>query len=128
MAVGNHYDHILVAASVRKLLSKYGTEIDFYFYEDYPYCDENRCELWNRLGIVSQDHVLTPIYYDIGDFLIEKATLINFYKTQFPEWNFQLIKKKVTNLSRCLALENNYLSRQALPFETAQRVWKISIN
>jgi LmbE family N-acetylglucosaminyl deacetylase len=128
MAVGNHYDHILVAASARNLLSTYGKEIDFFFYEDYPYCDEDRCGLWNRLGIVGQEHVLTPMYYDIGDFLIKKATLINFYKTQFFEWSFQLIKKKITNLSRCLAFENNHLSRRTLPFENAQRVWKISLN
>lgn len=122
MGIGWNCDHQILTEVAWKL-KEY---LHIYLYEDYPYCDKNRYGYWKRLAEVNDKIKLEPIYLDVTQHLAQKASFINFYKSQFKDWKYKDIKKEITELASSTALEAKLWHKLDISFDFAERIWQLT--
>jgi len=76
LAVGRHVDHKQVRTAVEMLVELKLSGVDFFFYEDLPYCIRNP-NFWEELGPTLMPHV-----EDISTFIDKKNELLLAYSSQ----------------------------------------------
>ncbi len=126
-AFGWHYDHRITLTAALRSLKKWTGYKNVYLNEDYPYCDQNRHNYWGRLKELKKEFDMKPVYTDIKSYIKTKAYLINFYRTQFIDWNLKGINKSITELAEATAIEAMYLKHGIdNQITMAERIWEIS--
>ena len=126
-AFGWHYDHRITLSAALRYLKKWTGYKNVYLNEDYPYCDQNRHNYWGRLKELKKEFDMKPVYTDIKSYIKTKAYLINFYRTQFIDWNLKGINKSITELAEATAIEAMYLKHGIdNQITMAERIWEIS--
>jgi LmbE family N-acetylglucosaminyl deacetylase len=129
-AVGWHYDHRLayMAAvdTLKEIKAGNRNPPEIFLYEDYPYCDESRTNYWGRLEELSKELDMKPRYVDVTDYIDHKAVLINFYKSQLLDMNFNRIRRKMVRLAEATVIEAKFQQgKHSLHMPLAELLWQV---
>lgn len=125
-SMGWHCDHLIITAMLDLLRSGYPMlSGKIFLYEDYPYSNQSRYHFWGRLSELQAQYKLSPCYIDMSDWLDVKATLMNFYKSQFRPWHYKEIKKSITLLAESTAIESRLMHNNHPGAFVLERIWRI---
>ncbi len=69
---------------------------------------------------------INPLYVDVTDYIDDKAVLINFYKSQLLDMNFNRVRQQMVRVAEAVVIEARFQQgNHARHMPLAERLWQV---
>lgn len=109
LAIGGHIDHKLVHSALIAYCKK-NKKFKMWFYEDYPYCNQNRIQFFKKISNLASQGRLHSKYVEISEFLYNKVSLNMVYRSQHSE-TWEKLYENYSELAKMVGSEAKMLEK-----------------
>lgn len=121
LGVGEHVDHLMVHMAITGLY-KSNRNFDLWFYEDFPYSNNDKYYFCKRLLDVKEEIYMSPKYMDISDRLEDKVSLAMAYLSQHDKKRSE-IRESMQRFGEAVGVEGILLGHGTTRLHCYERFW-----
>lgn len=123
IGIGEHFHHLLINMCFKIIYDNF-RNIEFYFYEDYPYSDYGRVTYSKQVYYLFKKYKIQKVYKAIDEQLQDKVNCFMVYQSQNKK-TYDEIYKIAETYGMGIGYEGLLENYPLVPECTYERTWKV---